>query len=115
MYVCITFTSQAIPAILNNGTMELRLITKFSGDSIQNVVEWLEKVELVCNLRGIAHLESVIPLRRTGGAFAVYQQLPDEDKRDSVNITKALRKPLLSIHLQHVNNSWEGGCSPEKR
>ena len=36
--------------------MELRLIPEFSGDAIQNVVEWLEKAELVCNLRGIAHL-----------------------------------------------------------
>ena len=43
------------------------------------------------NLRGVAHLESVIPLRLTGGAFAVYQQLPDADKRDSGKITKALR------------------------
>ena len=53
--------------------MELRLIPEFSGDATQNVVEWLEKAEPVCNLRGIAHLESVIPLRLTGGAFAVYQ------------------------------------------
>ena len=71
--------------------MELRLIPEISGDATQNVVEWLEKAELVCNLRGIAHLESVIPLRLTGGAFAVYQQLPDADKRDSGKITKALR------------------------
>ena len=71
--------------------MELRLIPEFSGDATQNVVEWLEKAELVCNLRGIAHLESVIPLRLTGGAFAVYQQLPDADKRDSGKITKALQ------------------------
>ena len=69
----------------------MRLIQEFSGDATLNVVEWLEKAELVCNLRGIAHLESVIPLRLSGGAFAVYQQLPDADKRDSGNITKALR------------------------
>ena len=71
--------------------MELRLIPEFSGDATQNVVEWLEKAELVCNLRGITHLESFIPLRLTGGAFAVYQQLPDADKRDSGKITTALR------------------------
>ena len=71
--------------------MELRLIPEFSGDATQNVVEWLEQAELVCKLRGIVHLESVIPLRLTGGAFAVYQQLPDADKRDSGKITKALR------------------------
>ena len=71
--------------------MELRLIPEFSGDSTQNVVEWLEKAELVCKLRGVAHLESVLPLRLTGGAFAVYQQLPDADKQDIGKITKALR------------------------
>ena len=71
--------------------MELRLIPEFNGDATQNVVEWLEKAELVCNLRGIAHLESVIPLRLTVGAFAVYQQLTDADKRDSEKIAKALR------------------------
>ena len=68
--------------------MELRLILEFSGDSTQIVVEWLEKAELVCKLRGVAHL---IPLRLTGGAFAVYQQLPDADKQDIGKITKALR------------------------
>ena len=52
-------------------------------------MEWLEKAELVCNLRGIAHLESVIPLRLTGGAFAVYQQLTDAEKRDSGKIAKS--------------------------
>ena len=36
-------------------------------------------------------MESFIPLRLTGGAFAVYQQLPDADKRDSGKITKALQ------------------------
>ena len=39
----------------------------------------------------VAQLERVIPLRLTGGDFAVYQQLPDEDERDSGKITKALR------------------------
>ena len=71
--------------------MELRLIPEFSGDSTQNVVEWLEKAELVCKLRGVAHLESVLPLRLTGGAFAVYQQLPDAHKQDIGKITKAFR------------------------
>ena len=71
--------------------MELRLIPEFSGDSTQNVVEWLEKAELVCKLRGVAHLESVL----TGGTFAVYQQLPDADKQDIGKITKALRTAFV--------------------
>ena len=71
--------------------MELRLIPEFSGDPTHNVVEWLEKAELVCKVHGIAQLESVIPLRLTSGAFAVYQQLADADKRNSGKTTKALR------------------------
>ena len=34
---------------------------------------------------------TIIPLRLTGGALAVYQHLPDDDKQDTGKITKALR------------------------
>ena len=71
--------------------MDLRLIQEFSGDGSINVIEWLEKAELVCSLRGITSMETVLPLRLTGGAFAVYQQLTEEDKRDSGKIKLALR------------------------
>ena len=71
--------------------MDLRLIQEFSGDGSLNVIEWLEKAELVCSLRGITSMETVLPLRLTGGAFAVYQQLTEEDKRDSGKIKLALR------------------------
>ena len=71
--------------------MDLRLIQEFSGDGAVNVIEWLEKAELVCALRGITRLEAVLPLRLTGGAFAVYQQLTAEDKADSGKIKFALK------------------------
>ena len=71
--------------------MDLRLIQEFSGDGSVNVIEWLEKAELVCALRGITRLEAVLPLRLTGGAFAVYQQLTAEDKADSGKIKLALK------------------------
>ena len=45
--------------------MDLRLIQEFSGDGSVNVIEWLEKAELVCALRGITRLEAVLPLRLT--------------------------------------------------
>ena len=70
--------------------LDLRLIPEFSGDSKTSVTEWLAKVELVCRLRGIHELDEVIPLRLTGGAFAVYQQIPEEDKEDVVKIKEAL-------------------------
>ena len=71
--------------------MDLRLIQEFSGDGSVNVIEWLEKAELVCALRGFTRLEAVLPLRLTGGAFAVYQQLTAEDKADSGKIKFALK------------------------
>jgi len=42
-------------------------------------------------LRGISKPEAVIPLRLTGGAFAVYQQLPPAEKRDFGRIKQALQ------------------------
>jgi len=69
---------------------ELRLIPEFGGGGSQDVVEWLDKAGLVCELRGILRPETVIPLRLTGGAFAVYQQLPPDDKKDFGKIKQAL-------------------------
>ena len=51
--------------------MDLRLISEFDGES-QSVVEWIDKLELVCRLRGIKDLHTIAPLRLVGGAFAVY-------------------------------------------
>ena len=70
--------------------MDIRLIPEYDGTSAISVVEWLDKVELVCKLRDIECLEEVIPLRLTGGAFSVYQQLDDEKKEDAVSIKEAL-------------------------
>ena len=67
---------------------DVRLIPEFSGDG--TVSEWLDKVQLICDLRGVSDLTEVIPLRLTGGAFAVYQQLPATDRRDVDKIKSAL-------------------------
>ena len=60
---------------------DLRLIKEYDGK--KNIVEWLEKVELVCKIRKMSNLAVVIPLRLTEGAFSVYQQLSDEDKQSA--------------------------------
>lgn len=75
----------------NDVTLDIRLIPEFDGAS-QDVVEWLEKLELICRIRGIHGLHNVLPLRLTGGAFAVYMQLPATDK---VSYTK-LKESLIS-------------------
>ena len=64
--------------------IDLRLIPEFDGNALTSVTEWLDKLELVCHLRGIGELHEVIPLRLTGGAFAVYQQMPEEVKDQKI-------------------------------
>ena len=68
--------------------IDIRLIPEYSGDG--KVSEWLDKVELICSLRGIEDLTEVIPLRLCGDAFAVYQQLPASDKRSTEKVRTAL-------------------------
>lgn len=70
-------------------SMDLRLIPEFDGAS-QAVEEWLEKLELVCKLRGITELHTVVPLRLTAGAFSVFQQLTTSDKEKYEKIKSAL-------------------------
>ena len=70
-------------------TMDLRLIPEFDGAG-QGVSEWLEKLELVCRLRGVTDLHNIVPLRLCGGAFSVYQQLNSTDKEDYDAIKSAL-------------------------
>ena len=56
-----------------------KLIPLFDGtDPGQSVVEWVEKAELVCRLSGVKNIECVVPMRLSGGACAVYQQLSEE-------------------------------------
>ena len=68
--------------------IDIRLIPEYSGEG--KVSEWLDKVELICSLRGINDLTEVIPLRLSGDAFAVYQQLPAVDKRSTEKVRAAL-------------------------
>lgn len=69
--------------------MDLRLVPEFDGTS-QDVAEWIDKLELVCRLKEVQSQENVIPLRLTGGAFSVYQQLDEDCKKDAKKIKEAL-------------------------
>ena len=69
---------------------DLKLIPEFNGST--PVLDWVEKVELHCLLSGIKSIEHVIPLRLSGRAFAVYQQLSAEEKQSYVRIKAALYK-----------------------
>lgn len=54
-----------------NGGLDLRMIPL--SDGAESLVEWTEKMELVCRLCNLKWLEHVIPLRLTGGIFVIYQ------------------------------------------
>ena len=44
--------------------LDLRLIPEYDGEAGSSVMEWLEKVELICKLRGVSDgLHEIIPLK----------------------------------------------------
>ncbi|XP_043234701.1 uncharacterized protein LOC122388023 [Amphibalanus amphitrite] len=64
--------------------LDVKLIPEFDGSGEDHVVDWIEKVEMVCTLQTpAAPQECVIPLRLRGGALSVYRQLSSEDKKDA--------------------------------
>lgn len=66
---------------------DVRLISEYDGTA--DVVEWVTRAEMLCQLRGVP-FESVLPLRLTGGAFTVWSQLPDASRCSSTAICDAL-------------------------
>ena len=47
------------------GYFDLKPVPEYEG-SAQSLVEWLEKLEFVCELRGVTDVASVIPLLLSG-------------------------------------------------
>ena len=43
--------------------LELKLIPEYNGTGTQSVVEWLEKLELVCKLRNVSDVASVMSVQ----------------------------------------------------
>ena len=62
---------QAISALWQMENLT-KLISEYNG--LTSVVDWLERVELICDLLGV---EQVIPLQLVGGVFDIYLQLSD--------------------------------------
>ena len=78
-------------SIMTEGKFDLKLILEFDGSaSGPSIIKWMEKAELVCKMCQVKHMELIIPLRLMGGAFTVFQQLKEEDKRDFERIKAAL-------------------------
>ena len=49
---------------------------------VEDFYGWVQKLELVANLQGIKELQTLLPLFLSCGAFAVYQGLNEEVKKN---------------------------------
>ena len=66
---------------------DVRLVPEYDGTT--DVVEWFTRATLLCELRG-ADLMTVLPLRLAVGAFAVWSQLPAQDRCSLIAVRSAL-------------------------
>ena len=53
-------------------------------------IEWLKRVEIICELADEERVECILPLRLMGGALNVYQQLSKEQRADIEEIKHTL-------------------------
>ena len=71
--------------------LDVWLIPKFSGAATDlPIEEWIENMELVCELCEMTRAERVLPLKLKAGALAVYYQLTKEQRSDAEQIKQAL-------------------------
>ena len=70
------------------GKFNLKLVLEYNRT--MSIVDWLERVDLICKLSGVDKVEQVIPLQLASGAFNVYQQLSNADKTNVTRVKAAL-------------------------
>lgn len=64
------------------------LIRQYSGQG--NILEWIQKLEMVASMQKIENLASFLPMFLTDGAFSVYQGFNEEDRLDYGRVKKLL-------------------------
>ena len=85
---CSCIPTQAFSAVM---AFDSKLIPLYDRTNLgQSVVEWVEKAELVCWLSGVKNIECVVPMRLSGGMYAVYQRLSEEKRADFACIKDVL-------------------------
>ena len=71
---------------------------------------WLRKVRLVARMKKIEDLATLIPLYLEGSAFAVYNQMGEDDKSDGEKIeavlTAAFALNRFSAYDQLSQSNW---------
>ena len=85
------------------GKFDQKLVPEYNGTT--SVVDWLERVDLICKLSGIDKVEQGISLRLAGGTFDVYQQLSDADKTNVTRVKAALRR-AFALDPCEANNQF---------
>lgn len=68
-------------------SFDARLIAEYDGSG--DIVEWFSRTEMLCELNAVPMM-TVVPLRLTGGAFAVWAQLPPETRTSLDDVRSAL-------------------------
>ncbi|XP_045130851.1 uncharacterized protein LOC123515964 [Portunus trituberculatus] len=97
-------------------SLDLRLIPEYDGSGAQSVVEWIEKLELICKLRNVSDVASVIPLRLSGGAFAVYLQLAEAERKKVEKIKALVGAFAMDSYIaykQFICRKLQAGESPD--
>ena len=79
---------------------DVRLIPEYDGTA--DIVEWLQRTEFLCQLRGVSVM-SVLPLRLNRGAFVVWSQLPDAVR----NSLEAVRDALFAAFALDEHAAYE--------
>ena len=81
-------------------------------DGSGDVVQWIQKVELVAKLQKIDDLTEFLPLFLSGPALAVYQQLDDFSKDDASTIKRTLIDAFglnpFQAYEQLTRKQWKG-------
>ena len=89
------------------------VLNRFNGDG--DVSIWLKQAHLAKSLLKLKDLAVVIPLFLDGPAFAVYDQLKEEEKRDADKIELALRTAFACdkflAYDEFRNRQWKNGES----
>ena len=72
-------------------------------DGRGDILEWLNKLELVAKLRGLDRLENVIPLFLEGSAYSLYTELSEEDKQSE----QAIKRRLVEAYGVNPYQAYE--------
>lgn len=101
---------------MSEPSLDLKLIPEYDGTGKQSLVEWIGKLELICKIRGVSDVASVIPLRLSGGAFAVYLQVDEADQKKIEKIKEALLAAFAvdpyEAYEQFVSRKLQANESP---